>query len=225
MWEIIIWAVLVTAVTLFGSLYVRRFDRPDALIGLYVAFVIFSNIAAVKISSYNLGFTQVYAPAAVLIFAVTFLMTDIVNERFGRAETQRMILIAFLAQIVVVIFTWLVLAMPSAPFWTNQDALQLLLGQVPRLALASWVAFLVSENTDAYIFSWFKKKTKGKHLWARNVFSGLPAMVIDSALFISIAFIGIQPLMPLIIGQVATKWLVGIIDIPFMYLNRKVMNG
>jgi len=204
-------------------LYARKYEKPDALIGLYVAFILFSNITAMKIAEFNLGFASFFAPAAVIIFAVTFLMTDIVNEKFGRKETQRMIFIAFLAQIAIAFFTWLILSLSPAPFWQNQSAFALILGQVPRIIIASWIAFLISENLDAYIFDWFKKLTKGKHLWMRNAFSSLPSMVVDSLLFVTIAFYGLQPVIPLIIGVIVIKWLVGIIDIPFMYLNRWVM--
>jgi uncharacterized integral membrane protein (TIGR00697 family) len=55
--------------------------------------------------------------------------------------------------------------------------------------LASWVAFLISENIDAYLFAWFKKKTNGKYLWMRNVFSSIPAMAIDTVVFVFIAFL------------------------------------
>ena len=221
--EIILWIIGVTVITLFGSLYARKYEKPDALIGLYVAFILFSNITAMKIAEFNLGFASFFAPAAVIIFAVTFLMTDIVNEKFGRKETQRMIFIAFLAQIAIAFFTWLILSLSPAPFWQNQSAFALILGQVPRIIIASWIAFLISENLDAYIFDWFKKLTKGKHLWMRNAFSSLPSMVVDSLLFVTIAFYGLQPVIPLIIGVIVIKWLVGIIDIPFMYLNRWVM--
>ncbi|MEK6917644.1 MAG: queuosine precursor transporter [Nanoarchaeota archaeon] len=220
---IILWIILISAVTIIGSLYVRRYQRPDAIIGFYIAFITFSNIAAVKIASFDLGFATFYAPAAVLIFSVTFLMTDIVNEKFGRKETHKMIFIAFIAQVAVAFFSWLVLSFSSAPFWTNQNALSLIIGQVPRIIFASWIAFLISENLDAYIFSIFKKVTKGKHLWARNALSSIPSMAIDSILFVTIAFAGVQPILPLIIGLTLVKWLVGIIDIPFMYLNRWVM--
>ena len=84
LWLIVLWIAVITAFTLFGSWYVRKYNRPDALIGLYVSFVLISNIIAFKLSSFNLGFTTVYSGAAILIFSVTFLFTDIVNERFGR---------------------------------------------------------------------------------------------------------------------------------------------
>jgi uncharacterized integral membrane protein (TIGR00697 family) len=221
--DIIIWIVIISAFTLVGSWYAHKYGRYDALIGLYVAFGIFSNIAATKTVEFDLGFAKFFAPAVVLIFSVTFLLTDIVNERFGIKETQRMILISFFAQVIISFFSWLVLTLPSAPFYTGQAALASILVQVPRIVLASWVAFLASENLDAFIYTWFKAKTKGKHLWARNVFSSIPAMAIDSAIFITLAFYGVIPILPLIVGQLVLKWLVAVIDIPFMYLNRWVM--
>ncbi|MBU0461226.1 MAG: queuosine precursor transporter [Nanoarchaeota archaeon] len=223
MLELIAWIIGITAFTLFGSWYVRKFNKPDMLIGLYVAFVLISNIIATKIAAFDIGFTTLFAPAAVIVFSVTFLMTDIVNEKFGRMETHRMILIAFFTQVAVSFFVWIALSLNPAPFWTGGEAFNIILGQVPRLIVASWIAFLISENFDAYIFAWFKKKTKGKHLWMRNALSSLPAMLIDSILFVVIAFYGVQPVLPLILGVTVTKWLVGIIDIPFMYLNRWMM--
>ena len=221
--ELILWILGVSIFTLFGAWYARKFNSPDALIGLYVAFVTLSNLAASKIAAFDLGFTTFFATAATLVFGVTFLLTDIVNEKFGRKETQKMIFIAFLTQVAMSLFIWIIISIPSAPFWPNQQIFEQLFGLVPRIILASWIAFLISENFDAYIFAWFKDFTKGKHLWARNVFSSFPTMIIDSVLFVSIAFYGIQPIVPIIIGQVAIKWLVGIVDIPFMYLNRWIM--
>jgi len=222
MFTISFWIIGITTFTLFGSWYARKYDKPDAIIGLYVAFILFSNIVASKIAKFDLGFSF-FAPSAVIIFSVTFLMTDIVNEKFGRIETHRMIFIAFLSQVAVSFFTWIILSLSPAPFWQNQSAFESILGQVPRIIVASWIAFLVSENLDAYIFAWLKKLTKGKYLWARNAFSSLPCMVIDSMLFVSIAFYGLQPIAPIIMGQIVIKWLVGLVDVPFMYLNRWVM--
>jgi queuosine precursor transporter len=220
---LILWIIGITAFSLLGAGYARKYNRPDMLIGLYVAFVLISNIIAYKIVEFNLGFWTFYATAATLVFSVTFLMTDIVNEKFGRKETQKMILIAFITQIAVTFFIYLAISLPSAPFWNGQEFFSQVLGFAPRVILASWLAFLISENIDAYIFSFFKKLTKGKHLWMRNVFSSIPSMIIDTIIFVTIAFYGIQPLLPLIIGVTAIKWLVGIIDIPFMYFSRYIM--
>jgi uncharacterized integral membrane protein (TIGR00697 family) len=220
---IIIWIALITSFSLFGSWYARRYNRADALIGLYVAFVLISNILAYKIVVFDFGFITFFATVASLVFSVTFLLTDIVNEKFGRKETQKMILIAFITQIAVAVFIFLAIQLKPAPFWPDQEIFRKIIGFAPRIMLASWIAFLISENIDAYIFAWLKKLTKGKYLWMRNVFSSIPSMALDTVLFVTIAFYGVQELLPLIIGVLAIKWLVGIVDIPFMYLNRWVM--
>lgn len=221
---IVLWIIGVTLFSLIGSYYARKYQKPDAIIGVYVALIICSNILAYKLATFDLGFATFFAPAATIIFAVTFLLTDVVNEKFGRKETQKMIFIAFIAQIATAFFIWLSISLTPAPFWQDQEIFSKILGFAPRIMLASWIAFLISENVDAYIFSWFKTKTKGKHLWMRNAFSSIPSMALDSVIFVSIAFYGIQPLLPLITGVIVIKWLVGIIDIPFMYLNRWIMN-
>ncbi len=220
---IILWMAIISAVSFVGSYYVRKYNRPDAIIGLFVAFVLLSNIVAYKIAEFNLSIVTFYATAASIIFPVTFLLTDIVNEKFGRKETQKMIFIAFFSQIAMALFIYIGITLSPAPFWADQESFAKILGFAPRIMLASWVAFLISENADAYIFSWFKKLTKGKHLWMRNVLSSIPSMALDTVIFVTIAFFGIQPLIPLMIGVLVLKWIIGIIDIPFMYWNRKIM--
>lgn len=221
--QIFLWILVITTFSLFGAWYVRKYNRPDALIGLYVSFVLISNIIAYKIAAFNFGFTTFFSDAATLVFSVTFLLTDIVNEKFGRSETHRMIFIAFVTQVAVACFIYLAISLPPAPFWTDQAVFTQVIGFAPRIMLASWCAFLIAENVDAYIFDWFKKKTRGEHLWMRNAFSSLPSMALDTIIFVVIAFYGVEPLWPLIIGVLVLKWLVGLINIPFMYLNRRIM--
>ncbi len=114
-----------------------------------MVFVALSQIVATKVAEYDLAFITVTAPAAVLIYSVTYLFTDIVNERFGRKEVHKMIFIAFVTQLAMVFFLWLGTELPPAPFWPDQEAWESIFGLVPRITLASWVAFLVSENFDA----------------------------------------------------------------------------
>lgn len=220
---VLLWIILISSFTLGGSWYARKYNRPDALVALYVAVILLSNITAIKIVEFDFGFIKFFSSGTVLIFSVTFLLTDIVNERFGRKETQRMIFIALFTQIAIAAFSYLIVNAKPAPFFTLQEAFQQIFGVVPRIIVASWIAFTISENFDAYIFEWFKKLTKGRHLWMRNAFSSLPAMALDTVIFVLIGFSGIFPVGPIIIGVIATKWIVGVIDIPFMYLNRRVL--
>lgn len=221
---LILWILGISSFTLLGSWYARRFERPDLLIALYVTFVLVAQILAVKISAFDLGFTTVFGPSGVLVFSLTYLLTDIVNEKFGRTETHRMIFIAFVSQVAMVFFFWLGAKFPPAPFWTMQNEWEQIFGIVPRITFASWVAFLVSENFDAYVFAWFRRVTGGRHLWMRNAFSSIPALLLDTLIFIPLAFAGIgMSLLPLIIGQTSVKWLVGLVNVPFMYLNRRIL--
>jgi len=220
---IIAWIIGITGFSLVGSWYARKFERPDLLIALYVTFVLAAQVLAVKVSAFDLGFRTFFVPSGVLVFSVTFLLTDIVNERFGRKETHRMILLAFVSQVAMVFFFWMGVRMSPAPFWKMQEAWSGIFGLVPRITLASWIAFLASENLDALAFSWFRKLTGGRHLWLRNVLSSVPALALDSLIFVPVAFAGLMPLGPLIIGQLAIKWLTCVVDVPFMYLNRRLL--
>jgi uncharacterized integral membrane protein (TIGR00697 family) len=220
---LIIWAVAVSIITLSGSWYVRKFQKPDLLIALYITFVIVAQVLAAKISEFNLGFAVFYVPSGVVVFSITYLLTDVVNEKFGRKETHRMIFLAFLSQLAMALFFWIGVQMKAAPFWEMQNSWAQIFNLIPRITLASWVAFLISENLDAIIYAWFKKITGGKHLWMRNSLSSLPSLALDSVIFITIAFWGVVPIGTLIVGQIAIKWIIGLIDIPFMYANRKIM--
>jgi uncharacterized integral membrane protein (TIGR00697 family) len=222
------WVIGVTSFTLLGSYYARKTEKSDLLVGLYVAFVLTSQILATKIASFQFGEYSFVGPAGVLVFAVTFLMTDIVNEKFGRRETHKMIMIAFFAQVAMSFFLWIGTKFPPDPTWGGKfdEAWNTFFGQIPRIMFASWAAFLVSENLDAILYAWFKRVTGGRMLWFRNMFSTIPTLALDSFIFIGIAFGGSgMALLPLMKGQIIIKWAVGVINIPFMYLNRRILEG
>jgi queuosine precursor transporter len=221
----LLWIAAVSLFSVLGSWYARKFERSDALLAFYVTLVVFAGLVAAKTIAFDFGFATYFAPGAVLIFSVTFLLTDIVNEKFGKRETQRMILLAFFAQIAVILFSYLVVQAKGAPFFTHQESFEFIFGSAPRIIIAGLIAFFVSENMDAYLFQWFRALTQGKHLWMRNVFSSIPAMFIDSALFVTLAFYGTLPILPLITGLTVVKWLVGVVDIPFMYLCRAILGS
>jgi len=222
----IIWLAVISAFGLLGAWYAREHRHPDGLIALYVILVSFANLAVNKMIAFDLGFTEVYAPATVLVFAVTFLVTDIVNERFGRKETQRMIMTAVVCQLVLIALSQLVLRAKGAPFFEQQTAFEAVFGNTGRIIVASLISFTVSENLDAWLFDWLRRKTQGKKLWLRNVFSSVPAMAFDSAFFTLMAFVGTMPftdVAAIIEGDILIKWFAALIGIPFMYASRAIL--
>ncbi len=231
MWIVfLLWIVVIFISTIFISQYIKMQKREDVAIALFILFITMSQILAAKIGDFSIGDYQITAPVAVLIFPFTFQITDMVNENFGRKKTHRMIFIAFITQVLMVFFIWFSIEIPGAPFWGSeaQSYWVTFLGSTIRITIASWISFLITENLDALLFAKLKKITKGKNLWIRNVFSDIPTLALDSILFVSIAFGGVLPLdvvLGIIWGQMLTKWFFGIIDTPFMYLSRYIING
>ena len=238
MWLVlIIWIVVIFISTAFISQYIKMQKREDVAIAFYILFLTMSQIMAAKIGDFTVFDFQITAPVAVLIFPFTFQITDMVNENFGRKATHRMIFIAFITQILMAVFIWFSIEVPAAPFWGFEwssdpvEAQQFWLnffGSTIRITIASWISFIITENLDAILFAKLKKWTNNKNLWIRNVFSDIPTLALDSILFVSIAFIGTLPLetvINIIWGQMLTKWFFGIIDTPFMYISRGIING
>ena len=238
MWLVfLLWIVVIFVSTTLISQYIKMQNREDVAIALFVLFITMSQILAAKIGDFTVFNYQITAPVAVLIFPFTFQITDMVNENFGQKATHRMIFIAFITQIFMAIFIWFSIEVPAAPFWGFDwasdpiEAQQFWLnffGSTIRITIASWISFIITENLDAILFAKLKKWTKGKNLWIRNVFSDIPTLALDSVIFISIAFGGEFPLDVILImiwGQMLTKWFFGVIDTPFMYLSRGIING
>lgn len=224
---LLVWIVVIFISTIIISQYIKKQKREDVAIAFYVLFLAMSQILAAKIGDFSIGCLTITAPVAVLIFPFTFQITDIVNENFGQKATHRMIFIAFITQIFMTIFIWFSIEMPGAPYWgvDDQSYWTNFLGSTIRIIAASWISFLITENLDALLFAKFKKYTKGKHLWIRNIFSDIPTLALDSLIFVTIAFGGVFPIWTIIWGKILTKWFFGVIDTPFMYLSRGITSG
>jgi len=238
MWLIfLVWLLVIFISTIFISQYIKIHKREDVAIAFFVLFLAMSQILATKIGDFSVGNFTITAPVAVLIFPFTFQITDMVNENFGQKATHRMIFIAFITQIFMTIFIWFSIEISSDPYWgfdwsSNPTEAQKwwvnFLGTTLRITAASWIAFLITENLDAVVFAKFKKYTKDKNLWLRNVFSDIPTLAIDSLIFVSIAFVGVKStkvFWAIMWGQILTKWFFGVIDTPFMYLSRGIITG
>jgi len=234
---LLVWLIVIFVSTIFISHYIKIQKREDVAIAFFVLFLAMSQILAAKIGDFSIGDFKIRAPVAVLIFPFTFQITDMVNENFGQRATHRMIFIAFITQIFMTIFIWFSIEMSSAPYWgfdwgsdpaEAQKWWSNFLGSTVRITAASWIAFIITENLDAILFARFKKYTKDKNLWLRNVLSDVPTLAIDSLIFVSIAFGGVMPfqvISSIIWGQILTKWFFGVIDTPFMYLSRGIIRG
>lgn len=183
---------------------------------LFITSLLTANVVAGKVV---LLFGKLVVPAAVVAYAITFLATDIINELYGKEKANEVVKYGFIAQITASILIYLASKLPVAPFMPEmQEAFTMLLGQNARFVIASLMAYAVSQAHDVYSFDWWKRKTKGKHKWIRNNFSTMISQLIDTAIFITIAFYGVVPnLLAMVVSQYIIKFCLALLDTLFFY--------
>lgn len=170
---------------------------------LFVTSLIVSNIIAVKL----IDVAGMILPAAIIIFPISYILGDVLTEVYGFARARQVIWLGFLCNLFAVIAIFAGGLLPAAGFWPGQDAYDMILGAVPRILAASFVAYLVGEFVNAYVLARLKVAMEGRHLWVRTIGSTLAGQLLDSAIFITIAFAGIMPV-EILLGAIVTQWLV-----------------
>jgi queuosine precursor transporter len=183
------------------------------LAAMFVAAMISANIVAAKI----IVLGGLVAPAGVLAYSITFAITDVVCEIWGKERTQVIVRAGFAVQVLVWLLITLAVRFPAAPFWSGQAAYAAVLGTTNRIIAASLVAYAVSQTFDVWLFNRIKQASGGRHLWLRNNVGTAVSQTLDTGIFITIAFAGSAPLLPLIGGQLVVKWIIALLDTPFVY--------
>lgn len=195
--------------------------------GLY-AFAIFGtllgNIAVCK----NVDMFGVATTAGNVLYASTFLVTDILSEKYGKKDASKAVAYSFSIMLLWMLGTQLTLWFtPNANDYI-QESLQVVFGLVPRITVASLVGFLCSQNIDVFLyhFIWSKTGNGRTKLWLRNNGSTLTSQLIDTVLFTTLAFWGVYPrnvFLSILITTYVFKAVVALLDTPFMYLARKIV--
>lgn len=183
--------------------------------GIFITSLIVANIVSAKVVS----FWGLVVPAAIVAYPLTFLMTDVIGELYGKEEANKTVKLGFICQIVSLILIGLSILLPVAPFADNQANYESIMGQSFRVVLASMIAYLCSQSWDVFVFHKLKEKTNGKYKWLRNNASTMTSQIIDTAIFITIAFIGTVPnIFVMIFSQYLIKLVYALLDTPFFYL-------
>ena len=188
------------------------------IIGVYIACEIIANVTAAKPVLLP---GNIVVPAAVFIYAITFTLIDLVNEKLGKQGARYVVYTAFLANLLLAAYSQFAIRLPAAPFYGDerQAAFASVLGSTWRIVLASLTAYLVSSLIDVQVFAWWRERV-GRYKWARVLASNAVSTLVDSVVFIVMAFGGVMPVLPLIKGQYIVKMSVTIVSIPLIYLVR-----
>ena len=195
-----------------------------ALTALFTTCLLVANILAVKLIS--IGGRIV--PAGVIAYPLTFLFTDVIAELYGRRVASRVVWVGFGANILMVILVYGGKLLPPASFWQHQPAYESILGMVPRIVLASMVAYLISQHHDVFAFHFWRGRTQSRFLWLRNNASTMVSQVLDTGIFITIGFWGIEPtdvIVNMLVTQYVIKLIIAAVDTPFCYLLVGLLRG
>ncbi|WP_067727681.1 queuosine precursor transporter [Oceanobacillus damuensis] len=186
--------------------------------GIFVGLLILSNIVAVKL--FGIGDFAVL-PAAAIIYIFTYPITDIIVEIYGKKEARRTVQAGLITQVMALIFISIAINLPAAPFFENQAEFETILGGSFQIIIASLISYTISQHLDVTIFNKLKAKHGEKKLWLRNNASTMLSQLVDTTIFISIAFYGTMPFSAigdLIVTQYLFKFLAVILLTPIVYL-------
>jgi len=183
------------------------------LIGLYIACELIANVTASK--PVQLG--GIVVPSAIFIYTLTFTLIDLINESMGKQGARRVILAAFIANLLLAAYAQFTVVLPPASFYSGQEAYASVLGSTPRIVFASLTAYLVSSLIDAEIFAFWRTRIHGPK-WLRVLVSNAISTWVDSLVFITLAFYSLMPIWPLIKGQYLVKMAITLASLPMIYL-------
>ena len=168
----------------------RYYRYFDTLVALFVAVLLISNIASTKI----LTLWKFTFDGGTILFPLSYIFGDILTEVYGFRRSRKVIWLGFIAALLMSLVFYIVQILPAAADWQNQQAYESLLGFVPRIVLASLVAYFAGEFSNSVILSRLKIYTAGKFLWLRTIGSTIVGEGIDTAVFCLVAFLGVLPM-------------------------------
>jgi queuosine precursor transporter len=219
----LLWLVEIPANFLLILLAYRLFGKKGLFLWIPVS-VIVANIQVVM----ALRLFGLSATLGNVSYAASFLVTDILSEKYGKQEARKAVLMGLFCLIAATVLFQLTLLfqpLPGDDFASEvHSALGTIFSLMPRIALGSLTAYLLSQWHDVWAFDIWKKRFP-KHLWIRNNFSTMVSQLIDSIVFVLIAFAGVYPprvLLEIFITTYALKFVVAAADTPFLYWARKI---
>lgn len=194
--------------------------------GLYI-FTVFSTILANIQVCKCIDLFGLSTTAGNTLYAATFLVTDILSEKYGKKAAQKAVKYGLSITVLWIIGTQLTLHLiPNANDYVD-PSLQVVFGIVPRIAIASLIGYVCSQSIDVFLYHYIWKKTgdNGTKLWLRNNGSTLLSQAVDTVIFTTLAFLGTYPT-PVFVSILLTtyffKAVVALFDTPFIYIARKI---
>ena len=236
----VVWFIMLILCFLSILVFLRLFGY----VGLYVysaIAIIVANIQVLKqanfnfFSSINEKIIPFYEPSPIalgtILFASTFLCTDILSEYYGKEKARKNVLIGFCSFFLMTILMLVTIGIqPAEDEWVSmvQESLAILFTPMTSIFVASMIAYLISQYFDIWFFSYLKTVSSNKLLWLRNNVSTAVSSLIDNTVFSIFAWIILNPnpfplsdvIMTFILGVYLLRVFIAILDTPFIYLAK-----
>jgi queuosine precursor transporter len=151
--------------------------------------------------------------AGIFAFLQLVVLSSAVSELHGSAVATKLVRYGFIPLILSALLIQLVIALPPASFWTQQEAFKGILGQGSRLMIAGLISYGISQTLNVALFDRLRAGT-GKMVWLRGGIAAVVSQIVDTGIFLTIAFLGVLPLMPLLISGITAKVILSIIMVP-----------
>jgi len=160
----------------------------DLLASIFIVVLLISNLVGQKICAFG----PFRVSGAQLLFPITYIFGDVFTEVYGYGASRRVIWIGFVASGLMAVMGLITVALPAAPEWHNQQAFATVFEFVPRLVIASLVAYWCGEFANSFTLAKMKIFTQGRYLWTRTVGSTVVGQAVDTIVLMIIAFGGQQ---------------------------------
>ncbi|HUK02831.1 MAG TPA: queuosine precursor transporter [Steroidobacteraceae bacterium] len=195
----------------------------DLILGAYVCVLLCANlIGAAKVTTVQLPFigSRTFI-AGVLFFPISYFFGDVLTEVYGYARDRRVVWAGFGALAFASLMAAVVVHLPPAKEWKNtQPALEAILGNTPRIAGASIIAFWCGSFVNSFVLAKMKIMTRGRWLWTRTIGSTACGELVDTTLFCTLAFAGIwsrHQLIEVMVSQYVLKTSWEAVSTPLTY--------
>ncbi len=200
------------------------------LAGLFLGALVMTNAIAGK---FFVLFGQELS-CGIIAYPVTFLVTDLISELYGRRRAALVVKAGFIVSVFVTAIVWIATLTPiydRSP--VTGEAFNMVFGLLPGIVLGSMIAYLTAQFLDVQIFEFWRTLTKGRHLWLRNNGSTVVSQVVDTVLVVTIALVlwprvdGFEETTPIdletwwgiVIGQYLFKAAIALFDTPIFYIG------
>lgn len=204
----------------------QSFKKIALALALYLTSLFAANTLGLKIMPFLFG---LHLSVGVFSFPIVFLMTDVIGEIYGKKVARFFVLAGFVSTGLFIAYSVISLTVPWSHDgeWVMQGYNQVF-GISLRIAIASLTAFLIGEYQDVLSFFFFRTWWKARFFWLRSMLSALWSQLLDTVIFMIVAFAGVYP-MNVLVNLIISWWLfkvaMGICYSPLLYVGVRLLRS